>query len=66
MKLNSGPSIEEELTHRFYAIHPYWEGEVQCFANGRMMRPGIDFGSYELSSDRIVLNWDKWAVETLD
>ena len=58
--------MKEEPIRRFYGIHPHWEGEVQCFSNGRMIRPGIDSGSYMLSSERIILNWDRWAAETLD
>lgn len=57
---SDGPPV-----HRFQAHHPHWEGKIHFFATGRMSRPGIDSGSYEMSLERIVLNWDRWDSETV-
>ncbi|PQO37416.1 glycosyltransferase family 2 protein [Bremerella cremea] len=65
-EFRSDSSMKNEPMLRFYAVHPDWEGELHCFPSGRMMRPGIDSGSYELTSKQIILKWDKWPVETLD
>ncbi|PQO43820.1 glycosyltransferase family 2 protein [Blastopirellula marina] len=65
-KANSRESLLDEApAHRFHAIHPHWVGEVHFFANQRMMRPGIDHGSFEMSAERIVLKWDRWEPEIL-
>lgn len=65
-KTNSRESLLPEVpAHRFHAIHPHWVGEVHFFANQRMMRPGIDHGSFEMSAERIVLKWDRWEPEIL-
>lgn len=50
---------------RFLAIHPYWCGEVHFYAQQRMARSGIDYGSYDLDAERLILNWDRWKPETL-
>ncbi len=55
----------ESPWRRFYACHPDWEGEIHLFANQRMARPGVDFGSYELTPETLTLNWDRWNPETL-
>ncbi|MEO8494733.1 MAG: glycosyltransferase [Planctomycetota bacterium] len=55
---------------KYHAQHPYWNGpthEILLYTNGRMERPGIDAGTYELEDRvRLVLRWDKWPPEVLD
>lgn len=52
-------------SRRFIASHPNWSGEIYLYANRRMARPGIDFGSYELNAGKLTLNWDSWESESV-
>lgn len=61
----SASSGGESPCRRFYACHPDWEGEIHLFANQRMARPDVDFGTYELTPGTLTLNWDRWKPETL-
>ncbi len=65
------PSKDQPTLFRTYdGQHPHWVGPTQCvhlYTNGRMERPGIDGGTYELEEGmRLVLRWDKWPPEVLE
>jgi len=54
----------------FRGQHALWSGpvnEICLYADGRMERPGVDAGTFELEDRvRLVLRWDRWPPETLD
>ncbi len=51
----------------FCGEHPHWHGEVHLFSNGRLARPGIGGGAYELvEGQQVILKWDRWPPEALD
>ena len=63
----SHPSVGRKPLKVFYGEHPRWRGEVHLFPGGRMARPGIDWGSYELQEgQRLTLKWDRWSPEVLE
>ena len=63
---NIPESSQAGETTVFFGEHPDWTGPLHFFANGRMCRPGIDEGSYELrDGEYIVLRWDRWNPDAL-
>jgi hypothetical protein len=59
-------TMNGEPARVFQGDHPHWQGEIHFFEGGRMARPGIDTGAYEIvERDRIVLDWDCWPAEIL-
>jgi len=64
-EISNSPGTEQELLYGFMGNHPHWRGKVLLFKNGRMTRPGIDRGSFELTDQRLTLKWDRWKPETL-
>ncbi|MDA1055356.1 MAG: glycosyltransferase [Planctomycetota bacterium] len=62
-------SQHTETVKVFRGEHACWVGdvrEVHLHASGRMERPGIDFGAYELcEGEHLVLKWDHWPAEIL-
>ena len=50
----------------FWAEHPDWQGFLHLYEGGRMARPGIDGGEYELrEKESLLLRWDRWSPEPL-
>ena len=51
----------------FEGKHPQWSGPLHLFENGRLYRPWIDEGTYEIEEEkRLILNWDRWPAEKLE
>ena len=69
-ELRTQRTTRPRVSHRFSGQHPHWAGairEIYLYENGRMERPGIDAGAYELEpGTRLVLRWDNWPPEVLE